>query len=270
MKKRHLLKKIQDTRNTVHRTMMPQSPSKWAPWDLTQFSQSLPVAPSYFPESHRQSEISSFSKVISVLGKARSHRAPNLGCRGAESPGWFGILSKNSVQDVMHEQAGTLLWWNCQSPVTHTCSLLNHPNSFHREMFKLNAKFDADSLLYSVSHFECNGHTVHMFTQWRLLPPLTSAVKLSLFTQAHSNPSSLASRLHWCRTNHSCYINNGWTFRVSSLFNFQKINVLSINKLLTSQKETTRYTPPGERKYQYLMSESIQASITKYHRLGGL
>ena len=29
-------------------------------------------------------------------------------------------------------------------------------------MFKLNAKFDADSLLYSLNHFECDGHTVHM------------------------------------------------------------------------------------------------------------
>ena len=40
MRKRHLLKKIQDTKNIVfvHRTMTPQSPSKWGPWALTQFS----------------------------------------------------------------------------------------------------------------------------------------------------------------------------------------------------------------------------------------
>ena len=36
---RHLLRKIQDIRNTLHRTMMPQSPSQWALWDLMQFSQ---------------------------------------------------------------------------------------------------------------------------------------------------------------------------------------------------------------------------------------
>ena len=30
--------------------------------------------------------------------------------------------------------------------VAHSCSLLNHLNSFHRGMFKLNAKFDAESL----------------------------------------------------------------------------------------------------------------------------
>ena len=44
-------------------------------------------------------------------------------------------------------------------------SLLNHLNSFCGGIFKLNAKFDADSLLYSLSHFECKGHTVHVLTQ---------------------------------------------------------------------------------------------------------
>ena len=39
--------------------------------------------------------------------------------------------------------AGTLSWWSCQSAVAHSCSLLNHPNSFHGRMFKLNIKFDA-------------------------------------------------------------------------------------------------------------------------------
>ena len=47
---------------------------------------------------------SSFWKVILVLGKARSHRAPNPGSSGAESPGWFDVLPKNCAWDVMHEQ----------------------------------------------------------------------------------------------------------------------------------------------------------------------
>ena len=91
-------------------------------------------------------------------------------------------------------------------------SLLNHLNSFHGGMFKLNAKFDADLLLYLLSHFECNSHTVHMLTQWCLLPPVTSAMKSSLFTHAQSSPLSLAASLHQCLANCSCYINNGWTF----------------------------------------------------------
>ena len=39
------------------------------------------------------------------FGKARSRRAPNLGCSRAESPGWFEVFLKNSAQDVMHEWA---------------------------------------------------------------------------------------------------------------------------------------------------------------------
>ena len=39
------------------------------------------------------------------FGKARSRRVPNLGYRGAESPGWFGVLIKISARDVMHERS---------------------------------------------------------------------------------------------------------------------------------------------------------------------
>ena len=72
----------EDTRNIVHRTMMPQSPSKLAPWDLTRYSQSPSAALSYFLEFHCQSGIFSLSKMILVLGKARNHNVPNLGFRG--------------------------------------------------------------------------------------------------------------------------------------------------------------------------------------------
>ena len=70
--------------------------------------------------------------------------------------------------------AGALSWWSCQSPGAHSWGLLNHPHSFHRGKFKLNAKLDADLLLYLLGHFECDGHTVHMLTQRHLPPPLTS------------------------------------------------------------------------------------------------
>ena len=61
-KQRHLLKNIQDTRSIVYRTMTPQPPSKYASWDLTQFSQSPSAAPLYFPESQQWPEISSFQR----------------------------------------------------------------------------------------------------------------------------------------------------------------------------------------------------------------
>ena len=118
-----------------------------------------------------------------------------------------------TTRDAWHAQSGC----SCQSPAARSCGFLNHPTSFHRRMFKLNAKFDADWLLYSVSHFECDGHTVPMLTQRRLPPPLTSTVKSSLYMHAHSSPLSLAARLHQCRTNCSPHINNGWAFSRQTL-----------------------------------------------------
>ena len=49
--------------------------------------------------------------------------------------------------------AGTLWWWSCQSPVAHTCGLLNHPKSFHRGMPELNARFDADFIALLIQSF---------------------------------------------------------------------------------------------------------------------
>ena len=101
----------------------------------------------YCPESHRRCKISSISKMLLVLGKARSSRASNLGCWGAESPEWFDIFAKK-LCTRLDGWVGASLWWRCQSPVAHSYVLLNHPNSFCRGMFKLNAKYGADLLLY--------------------------------------------------------------------------------------------------------------------------
>ena len=96
-------------------------------------------------------------------------------------------------------------------------------------MFKLNAKFDADSLpyFYLLSHFEC---TVHNLTQWCLPPPLTSTVKLSLFTHVHSSPLSLA-RLHQCRTS----AGEGElkdNFKALKLGDYKKFNTIDLEESL--------------------------------------
>ena len=194
-------------KHCAHKTLPTQSPSKQVPWDLTQFSQSSSAAPPYFPGSHRQTEISSLSKVILVFGKARRCRPPNLGCRRAESPRRFDVSPQNSAQGVMHEQTHccdeavnhqlpiAVTFWIIQIASAEECSSLTQ-NLIHL-------------LLYLLGHFECDGHTVHMLTQLCLLPPLTSTVKSSLFTHAHSRPLSLAARLHRFHTNHSHNIHNG-------------------------------------------------------------
>ena len=73
-----------------------------------------------------------------VLGKARSHRAPNPGFREAEPPGWFDILQKISAWDVMYEQAHcqdeaanhqlptAVVFWIIQTGSAEECSSLMH------------------------------------------------------------------------------------------------------------------------------------------------
>ena len=72
-------------------------------------------------------------------------------------------------------------------PVAYSCGLLNHLNNVLRGIVKLKVKFDPDSLLYLLSHFECDSHTVQMLTQWRPLLPLTSSVKSIVHACANSH-----------------------------------------------------------------------------------
>ena len=127
----------------------------------------------------------------------------------------WAVGGQSHLGDLMFHQntaPAMLSQWSCQSPVASSCGLLNHPNSLFTGMFKLNSKRDADLLLYLVSHFECDGHTVHRLTQGRVPPPVTSAVKSSLFVHVLSSPLALAARLHPCHAICSHYINNGWAF----------------------------------------------------------
>ena len=108
--------------------------------------------------------------------------------------------------------ADTLSWWICQSPVAHSYGLLNHLNSFCGGMFKVNTKFDADSLFYILNVMttqntcSLNGiYCPHWLVQW-------SHHHSCMDIPVHTWTLSLAARLHWCCTNHSCYINNCWTF----------------------------------------------------------
>ena len=124
-------------------------------------------------------------------------------------------------------------------------SLLNHPNSFLRGMFKLNTKSDADYLYYSLSRFECHSHTVHILTQCCPPHPLTSTVKLPLFTHVHFSPLSLAARLHqWC-VNCSCDNDSGWI--LSGQTSYVKKNMKNLAAL-------------KHRKYERLTKEDISAT----------
>ena len=68
------------------------------------------------------------------FGKARSSRAPNLGCRGTESPGWFDVSPKTSGdmykrercngEDVSYQLPIVVVFWIIQIASTEECSSL--------------------------------------------------------------------------------------------------------------------------------------------------
>ena len=182
--------------------MTPQTPSKWVPWDLTQFSQSPSAGISYFPESHQLSEISSLSKVLLVWGKARSHRVPNLGCRGAE---WFDVSSKNSAWDVMHGQAQSraAAFWIIWRVSMKTCSSLmqNVMQICCSNLLILNAM---------ATQYTCSLNSIylpHWLVQW-----------------SHCSHKHIPVHSPWlpgyikCHANCSCIFNNGWTSRQTSYY----------------------------------------------------
>ena len=110
-----------------------------------------------------------------------------------------------------------LLWWRCQSPVAHSCRLLNHPDSFCGGMFKLNTKLDADSLLYILNvmatQYTCSlkgVHHSHWLVQWSRLC-------------SHMRIPGHSPWLPGCidvAQNCSRYVNNGWTSSGQTLYIF--------------------------------------------------
>jgi hypothetical protein len=73
-----------------------------------------------------------------ALGKTRSRREPNMGCRGADRPGWCDVVTKKSLH----------------------------------ERWRMVRRIDADSLICSLGHCECDGHRVHKLSQRRLTADL--------------------------------------------------------------------------------------------------
>ena len=105
--------------------------------------------------------------------------------------------------------AGALLWWSCQSPVPH--KQLNHLNIFCGGMFKLNAKFDVDSLFYLLSHlnvtatqYTCTLNSIY-FAPW-----LVQWSRYCSFMRIPVHYPWLPGYISGANCSH--YINNGWTF----------------------------------------------------------
>ena len=78
------------------------------------------------------SQITSLLMAILALGKARSRREPNLGCRGADRPRCC------ASQESLHKS------------------------------WRMGRHIVVMKLICLLSHFECNSHTGHKLSQWRL------------------------------------------------------------------------------------------------------
>ena len=165
----------EDTRNIVQRTMTPQP------------IQSRHLGTSHSSPNHDQLPCPIFLILRNGLKFLPFQRwfwfweKPEVaGCQIWAVEGLSHLGNLIFHQNTLHKMwcmKGVLSWWSCQSPIAHSCGLLNHPNSFCGGMFKLNAKFEADLLLSLHSHFKCESHTVHMLIQRHLRPLLISTAK---------------------------------------------------------------------------------------------
>ena len=145
--------------------------------------------------------------MILVLGKVRSHRAPNLAF--GKVGGWVARVTwviwrfaKNLCRrcDVW---VGALV--EMKLPVASCLQL--RPSESSEESSQRNVQAQCKMwcrfmALLAQSFWMRWSHSTQAHSK-AIPPPLTSTVKSSLFTHVHSSPLSLAARLHWCHANHS-------------------------------------------------------------------
>ena len=152
------------------------------------------------------------------LGKSQKSQGTNSGLQGGWVTWVIWCFTKNSAWDMMHEQLicsdeaanhqlpTAVAFW-----IIQIVSMAECPSSMQNLMQICCSTHSVILHALATQYTLRTIHTVHS-TQWHLPPALTSLVKSSLFTHAHSSPLSFTARLHQCCANYSYYINNGWTF----------------------------------------------------------
>ena len=149
--------------------------------------------------------------MILVLGKTRSHRVTNLGCRRAESPGWFDVLPKNSTRDVVHEWAHC-----CDEAANHQLPIAaafwitlmvssEECSSLMQNLMKIYCSTLSVILNVVATQYTCSENGAY-HPQWLV------RWHCHWFMHVHSSLLFLVARLHQCCANCSHYINNGSAF----------------------------------------------------------
>ena len=146
--------------------------------------------------------------MISVLRKARSLEVPHLDCRGAELPGWFDVLQKNSARDVMCEQA------RCRDEAA-SHQLLRASAFWNIRIVSVE---ECPSLMQNLIQSHCSTHSVILNVKpTQDTCSLNGVYCLQWPVQWSRHCSHMHIPVHspWLSdyiANLSLYVNNGWTF----------------------------------------------------------
>ena len=81
------------------------------------------------------------------FGKSQRSQGNNYGLRRGRVAQMIWYFTKK-LYTRRDARAGMLLWWSCQSPGVHSCSLLIHPNSSHME--------ECSSFMENVMQIHCS------------------------------------------------------------------------------------------------------------------
>jgi len=120
---------------------------------------------------------------ILALGKARSHREPNLGCWGL-----------TDLVDVML----------CQKSLNKTCRMGRH--------------IVVMKLICLVGHFECNGHTVHKLGQQHLTADCLAPQESDCTVRSPLTGCQVTSRPRYQFSRYSKWLDTFWTALISATF----------------------------------------------------
>ena len=156
------------------------------------------------------SQISSLSTAILALGKARSRREPNVGCRRADRAGWCDALPKKPARELYNRQAHCRdeadllvrsLWMRrshstvIQSTASH-CRLTNPTGQW---LFRMRSKVSSDWL---PCYIEATQPVLQIFKMAGYFPDSSPLTNTTLLISIGKHASLTLVLNNWMACNH--------------------------------------------------------------------